>query len=337
MSTGLETFAKVRVLHDRTTNPGEKAAAAARLQALASKAGLTVDQAVSRLDAPKPAPKTRAQATADAFAEFMNRPEFMAQRQAREARRRAEAAAIVERYGSEEALFADTPIETALRAACAPLLGPGETWRTVHHLDGWGALASRDRMPASVRAAISRAWPMPETVATTWAEFEAADRLASARYTVDDLCDPHLFVQARQHLLEELLNTLPARDIHDMRARLDWMDHLADGEVSSDPRDDRIRLATLRADIDRMGERVPGRDPAPVQNGHQPDPDALPRSQSRPAVHSGHPRRPTRPERHAAIRALIADGHTDREVARRLGISPTTVGAVRRAAQETGR
>lgn len=35
MTAGLETFAKVRALHDRTDNPGEKAAAAGRMKALA--------------------------------------------------------------------------------------------------------------------------------------------------------------------------------------------------------------------------------------------------------------------------------------------------------------
>ena len=334
MTAGLETFAKVRALHDRTTSPGEKAAAAARLQVLARKAGLTVEQAVSRLDMPKPTPPS--QATSESFADFMKRPEFTAERHRREARRRAEAAAIVEQHGSEEALFADTPIEAALRAACAPLLGSDETWRTIHHLDGWGTLASRDRMPASVRAAVSRAWPMPETVAAVWAEFAATDRLTSARYTVDSFCDPHLFVQARQHLLEELLNTLPARNIHDMRARLDWMDHIADGEVSSDPKDDRIRLATLRADIDRMGERVPGQDPAPIQNGQGADGDRL-KPQPVSNARAEYPRRPTRSERHAAVLALVAEGHADREVARRLGLSPTTVGNIKRKVQEDGR
>ena len=334
MTAGLETFAKVRALHDRTTNPGERAAAAARLQVLARKAGLTVEQAVSKLDAPKP--KAPAQATAESFADFMNRPEFVAERREREARRRVEAAAIVERYGTEDALFADTPMEAALRAACEPLLGLGETWRTIHRLDGWGALDSRSKMPASVRAAVSRAWPMPETVVAAWAEFEATDRLTDERYTVDSYRDPHLFVQARQHLIEELLNTLPARTIHDLRARLNWMDHLANDEVAPDPKDDRIRLATLRADIDRMGERVPGQDPASVHSGQDADgdrPDPQPVSRAR----AEYPRRPTRSERHAAVLALVAEGHADREVARRLGLSPTTVGNIKRKAQEDGR
>ena len=56
MTAGLETFAKVRALHDRTINAGEKAAAAGRMKKLAQKAGMTVAEAVSKLDAPAPPP-----------------------------------------------------------------------------------------------------------------------------------------------------------------------------------------------------------------------------------------------------------------------------------------
>lgn len=141
MTASLETFAKVRVLHDRTASAGEKASAADRMKTLARKAGMSVEEAVSRLDAPKP--RSPAQATAESFAGFMNPLEFVAQRRARQARRWAKAAAIVEQYGSEKAQFADTPMKAALRASCQPLLGPGETWRTIDHLDGWGALLPR--------------------------------------------------------------------------------------------------------------------------------------------------------------------------------------------------
>ncbi|MFB0488391.1 hypothetical protein ABIE45_000977 [Methylobacterium sp. OAE515] len=195
MTAALKTFAKVRTLHDSTTNPGEKASAAARMTALASKAGTTVAEAVSKLDTPQP--KIPAQAMAESFNAFFNTPEMRAERAERETRRRIEAATIVQRYGSEDAVFADTPIEAALRAACEPLLGLGETWETGYSLAGWGSLGSRHQMPASLRDAVSRAWPMPETVATAWIEYEATDRLTHERYVVDDYYEPHLFSEAR--------------------------------------------------------------------------------------------------------------------------------------------
>jgi hypothetical protein len=319
MTTGLDTFAKVSALHDHTDSPGEKASAAARMNAIAMKAGLTVEQALSKLDTPKPV--TDAQSMVDAFAEFMNRPEAVAERNEREARRRVEAAAILARYGSEDAVFTDTPMEAALRAACEPLLGPDQTWETGYSLDGWGSCTSRAAMPASVRDAASQAWPMPETIAAAWIEYEAADRLTHQRYVVEDYYEPHLFIEARQQLLAEILNTLPAKSLNEMRARGAWLGHWADGESEQSRDDQRAVVAALRADIERMGQRLREQDAATP--GHS---DPIPAD----PVHSGHAPRPSRAERHAAIRALVTEGHGDREIARRLGISPTTVGSVRR-------
>ncbi|WP_409568284.1 helix-turn-helix domain-containing protein [Methylobacterium sp. E-041] len=109
-----------------------------------------------------------------------------------------------------------------------------------------------------------------------------------------------------------------------MRARGAWLSHWADGEAEQSRDDHRAAVATLRADIERMGQRLRERDEIPSDSSNP--------SQTGP-VHSVQARRPTRAERHAAIRALLAQGHPDREIARRLGISPTTVGAVRRSAQ----
>lgn len=78
MTVDLSTFAKVRALHNSTTNPGERAAAASRMKVLARKAGLTVKQAKSMLDAPKP--MTQAEAAAKAFNDLFNSPDAMARR-----------------------------------------------------------------------------------------------------------------------------------------------------------------------------------------------------------------------------------------------------------------
>lgn len=339
MSTGLETFAKVRALHDRTTSLGEKAAAAARLQVLARKAGLTVDQAVSRLDKPPAAPRS----LFEGFEELFNTPEARAHRAEREQCQADRRAAALAEYGSEDAVWADTEREIALAQACRPLVvrkpiinGEMDT------LMGWTGGRLRD-MPPAVREAVSGAYPLPSTVHEAWAELAAWEKLADDRCAFFRDYELSLRARARTAVLEYLLDTLPAHSMRDLRARLDWMQHVLDLGFSRDIHEDQACLDALRADIDRMGERVPGQDPAPVQNGHEDHADGDTPSHSpepetsEQAVHSGHPRRPTRVERHAAIRALIADGHTDREVARRLGISPTTVGAVRRAAQEAGR
>ncbi|MBK3398927.1 helix-turn-helix domain-containing protein [Methylobacterium ajmalii] len=323
MTSGLDTFAKVRALHDRASTPGEKAAAASRMEALARSAGMTVAEAVSKLDAPKP--KTRAEAMADAFNAIFNSPEALAERAERDRQRLKKAADLVAEYGSEQAIFADTEIEAACRAACEPLLGPGEAWNTLYRLDGWDGYGRRS-MPASVRAAVSQAWPLPSTVAAAWAEYQAFDKLITDRYVVDYYFNPHAYSSARQYVVEERINNLPAADLCDIKARVAWLDYWAHSEIEQDVDDAKLALASLRSDIERLSVQFGQAQPAP--EGASDDLDT-PKPQ---AVQTGQ-RPTTRAERRAAAAALISEGLTDREVARRLGISPTTVGAIRRAQQ----
>lgn len=339
MTAGLETFAKVRALHDRTTNPGEKAAAAIKMQTLARKAGMSVAEAVSKLDAPELRPRGQAQAAADAFNDFFNTPEMRVRRAAREVERLARCAELLREYGSEDAVFADTPREAACRSACKPLMNhdPRPEWRDCYDLDGWNGIG-QEKMPASVREAVSQAWPLPKTVAAAWAEFKNADDLERARCAFEPAYSPHSWVEARRIVLEGLLDTLAARSVSDLRARLSWLDYWEEIEVQRNSDGRRAVLATLRADIERMGQRLRDQDAdtAPVQDGHYPDLDDGLKPPSAQPVHSGHPRR-TNADKRRDVLALLNIGKsdnaplTDREIARRAGVSPTTVGAIRRA------
>lgn len=232
-------FAKVRALHDSTTQPGERAAAADRMAALAQAAGMTVEAAMAAADG-----------NADPWAAFV------ADRAREQA---ARAAAVLAQYPSKAALFADTPIEAALRAACAPLLGAGQTWRDIYTLDGWDGWGSVEKMPPRVRAAVSRAWAMPATVQAAWGEYAATEKLDKDRAAVDPGYLPERFAAARQLLVEEMLNTTPARSLNDIRARLDWLDFWAHHETDQEVEDHRTTLATLRADVERMAARIPRR------------------------------------------------------------------------------
>lgn len=189
MVASLETFQKVRALHDRTDSPGEKAAAMLKMQTLARKAGMSVEEAVSTLDAP--GPMSEAQAAASAFSDFFNTPEFRAERAERERKRAAKCRDLLAEYGSEDAVWADTDREAALRQACEPLLGPGESWNTIYRLDGWHGYDPDSRMPASVRRAVTEAWPLPKTTAAAWAEYEAAEKLDSDRCAFCPDYSPH--------------------------------------------------------------------------------------------------------------------------------------------------
>ncbi|CAA2145592.1 hypothetical protein [Methylobacterium bullatum] len=253
-------FAKVRALHDSTTSPGEKTAAASRMEALAKSAGMTVKQAKSKLDkaarsAKSGGSKTQAQATADAFNDFFNRPEQRAETARRHAEQQIQRAQILAEFGSIEAVYAETDREAALREACKPItipdLRPG--WEDDYTLDGWKLLDSDVSIPTSVLDAVRRGWPMPTTVKEAWAEYEASKALDRKRQTMHDYEHwPELWVMVRDHLLRTALATLPAASIGDMLARQSWMEADLELRVINE-----TVLATLRADVERMAARIP--------------------------------------------------------------------------------
>ncbi|BCM88104.1 hypothetical protein [Methylobacterium indicum] len=372
MTASLETFAKVRALHDRTTNPGEKAAAAGRMEALARSAGMTVAEALSKLDAPAAHPQPRS-----FFEDLFNTPEHKAWEAKRERERASRRSELLKVYGSEAAVFADTPREAAMRAACAPLITRRPiTGGEMDTLDGWsGVFDGRSKLPDSVREAVSGAWPLPRTVAEAWAEFDAAERLDSDRCVFAYEYSPEHWVEARRYVLEELLDTLPARSLNDLRARLSWFDYHNAREIHPDPAEERVRLATLRADIERMGARIreSGTDGVPVSAGsgavqsgrgdirhetsnvghahisRSPDPAPSPVQSGQPvdlpdagnqkgSVDRTHPLRRTNAEKRRAVLDLLrvnagnpGNNFSDREIARRAGVSPQTVGNIRKA------
>ena len=354
MVAGLETFAKVRALHDRTDSPGEKTAAMLKMQTLARKAGMSVEQAMSTLDSTTPkAP------AGPSFADIFDTPFFREAKAERERERAIRCRQLLAEYGSEAAVWADTDREAALRQACAPLLGPGQTWKTIYDLDGWGSFGSRSQMPESVRGTVAEAWPLPTTVAEAWAEYETAEKLDNDRCAFWPDYTPHSWAEARRYILEDLCQTLPARSLHDLRCRLSWMEHVARLDIARSWEEQEPTLRTLRADIERMGVRIREQDADVVQDG-QPTAQsgesfttksqnsglgcadvqdgqcgtAQPLSSTDPetatnAVHSGHRRR-TNADKRRDVLALLDQGLTDREIARRAGVSPQTVGNVRR-------
>lgn len=313
MTAGLETFAKVRVLHDSTTSPGEKAAAANRMEALARSAGMTVAEAMSKLDSPSPG-------MGAGFADFFDTPYFRAEKARRDREREVRWREVLAEYGSEAAVFEPTPWERALDAACAPYVVRGETtgWR-IGSLLGWNGFGDP---PARIVEAVSGAYRMPATVQKAWSEFQVWEKLSRDREARGTGWGDHPApVEVRRHLLEQMLDTMPAQGLNDLRARMSWLEWRNELGPGLGQKQERVRLATLRADIERMGQRIREQDATTTDNS-----DLKPAS----PVQTGQQARPTRADRHAAIRTLVAEGHGDREIARRLGISPTTVGTVRR-------
>lgn len=153
------------------------------------------------------------------------------------------------------------------------------------------------------------------------------------------------------------------------------MEFWADSEIHQEPSEHRTNLATLRADIERMGTRLREQDATPVQSGHEgvtdrdplqggkgggyspppsspqgaarsADPLRSPNAGGSSAVQSGQaegyaqsasPIRRTKADKRRDVLALLdvekSDNAplTDREIARRAGVSPTTVGTIRRS------
>ena len=64
---------------------------------------------------------------------------------------------LAENDGDQCVAFRDTEQEDALRDACKPLLGSGETWLGIYRLAGWDWCDGFDDMPDALIAAVSDA------------------------------------------------------------------------------------------------------------------------------------------------------------------------------------
>lgn len=301
----------------------------------------------SKLDTsePEPEPRSQAQSSADSLNAFFNRPEFVAKRAEQDRKRDARRAEILARYGSVEAVYAETEREAALRGACETMT----VWdcrpdrEGNYTLDGWGCLSRREEVPSRVRAAVSAAWPLPPTLTEAWAEFIAAEEHESDRQTMHDGEHfPELWAEVRRYLVEDLLDTLPAASIADMLMRQSWLEHLNEQGFSRSIERDAILLASLRADIERMAVQF-GRPAKAEAQAASPRPAPVQSGQADEGSQPAYPARRTTADKRRDVLALLAAGRpdggplTDREIARRAGVSPTTVGAIRRAAGEVGR
>ncbi|CDN96065.1 hypothetical protein [Agrobacterium tumefaciens] len=269
----IDKFRKVHALMTGGATDGERAAAKNRCEAIAKRAGLTLNQAVKAAKAPKPQKfddaaaarawadqREREQQAAEEprniFEEIFNSPEMKAQRAERMAKNAVKRARIVKEYGSVQAVFKMTPWEMALRTAIAPFsqINPydceitGETRFFTQYLDGEMAsdfFKGTDR----ARAAIAKAIPMPTSIGEAFAEIKAWNKLRWDRglfyesfafgYTEESE------VQIRQRLIEDYLKTEPARSWQDLEDRLAWQKYEIENEYldpveRDDPFMDRI-------------------------------------------------------------------------------------------------
>lgn len=253
---------KVRALMTRGATAGERQAARTKTEAVAARAGMTLGEALSRLDAPAPAHP------ADFFAGFddwmeTREPGWKAAKAARlserERRRLARCRELLAEFGGEEAVFAETEPERRLRLALEPL----EADR--HGLESYGDWISGNPTPAMWEA-IARACPLPSAVPGVWAELGAWEALVEARIAFVPDYDAPACIRARQAALEHLMDTMPALSVEGLLAWLAWLAPLNDRETARDGKTDAALIATLCADFEAIAG---GRPIWTAQHGRQ--------------------------------------------------------------------
>lgn len=190
------------------------------------------------------------------FAAMLNTPEMVAARSERARIRNELRARALAEYGSEEAVWAPCDREKALEAVCSGLivLKPIRGGDLVT-LEGWNG-GSYDRLPPEVQAAVAAAWTVPGSPRAAWAELTHWRKRRDERRAFFEDHEDVVWLQAREALIEHLLDTLPAVSLNDVRARLDWMDYRNDLDCSRGPEREGVLLARLRADIERMADAI---------------------------------------------------------------------------------
>ena len=167
-------FSKIIALMRSTQHAGEQKAARSRAEAMAAAAGMKLEEALAVDTAP----------TSEWFFDIFDRKEDAADRSwkaEQAARRRAKIAAwkirraaLIAKYGSNDAATAPCERERLILAAVARWRTVRDNPRWTHALDGWEgwALAARKDAPAHVIEAIVMAYTLPAIFAQAKVEHD---------------------------------------------------------------------------------------------------------------------------------------------------------------------
>lgn len=234
-------------------NANEAAVARAKAEAMMKAAGKTMADLPGVLLAGGGRPDPN-----DIFAGFADRMEAKepgwkvreTARRAEKARQEAEErAAVIARYGSEEAVEAFTPLEEEYRAAVrqwSTFQEPPYETRWVESVDGY-KMYGRGDPPPRVLAAIASVRPLPRTIAEAKAEYDAWERRSRDLGLIfDNLGDLNLDlpVYIRYEMVRKLLETgIRARTLEDVLIR---QRYCVESDIS-EPEVDKAVLADLEA------------------------------------------------------------------------------------------
>ncbi|MDG3578367.1 MULTISPECIES: winged helix-turn-helix domain-containing protein [Rhizobium] len=337
-----DKFRKVAALITGGATEGERASAKARAEAIAGRAGMTLKQAMAKIDS-KPAPKSAN--FFEGFDDWMEKREpghkarqaqKNADRQSRKAMRRAE---ILKTFGTMKAFFDATPMEEALIQAAKPFA------RREVHEDWCGTRRNFtvelggcsddiwmvENTSGEAKAAIRNAVPFPATIRGLLDEYRMWEALRRDRQAfIDGEYYPRREAELRSRLVQEELKTRPVASWDDMQARFDfkrfeWESQWLDPQERKDEEADRLEadFAILR-DL-YVKHCQPAEHPA--QN-----PDDEKGLHSMEAPTAGYR---TNADRKSAVLSALRDnpGLSDREIARIAGVSHQTVSNWRRRLQ----
>lgn len=335
----MDKFAKVRRLMTEGATEGERTAARARAEAIAERAGMTLNQALSKMDS-APKPQTAPATPSDWRDVFRDMDDWMEEKHpgykakqaekksAREERRADRRRLLLERFGSVSAVFALTEIERALFVAAAPFAKRRintdwcgtQKFAFTYQLGGSGELDFLNKADPAAIAAIREGWPMPQTLPGLLAEAVMWDTLHDDRSTfVEGEYRHHLEVFARMELLERDLHHRPAQSWDDVEARFAWEKHKFERQWidPTEEKEDGL-VMTLRRDFEMLRRRYG----VPAQTGQ---------AEGMAMNTTPFSRRTNADKQRDVISLLKESPHLSaREIARRVGVSPQTVSNLRK-------
>jgi hypothetical protein len=321
-----------------SSNDAEALSALRKASGMLKSAGMSFTDVAAKMKAPAPQPVQTGQPAPSARDIFAGFDDYMeakepgwkakcaAERMERERQLAERKAAVIAKYGSVEAAVARDAREQVLHDAARPWLrGPNKPTNRSHlwlagrwhkTMDGWdghgfGPDAKKKPGPECC-AALDAALPLPRTIREAHDEYRYwRERDDEIGLVLDCYGDEQLDLPAAYRLdrVRDLLETvLRASNLDDVLIR---QRYLVDRE-SSMPE---VEKAVL-ADLEHLA-RMQAAPPAPVQNGRE-------------ISGAGSTARARRAEVLRLLSNMDTAGLSDREIARRVGVSPQTVGNIRR-------
>ncbi|NLS07630.1 winged helix-turn-helix domain-containing protein [Rhizobium sp. P32RR-XVIII] len=333
----VEKFRKVYAHVTNGVNDGERDNAKRMAEAMAAKAGMSLNEAVSKMDA---AAKPKSTNIFEGFDDWMEEkePGYKAKRareqNERERRYQARRDEILKQFGSVKAFFDPTPLELLLKQAGKPFVAKRKRYTDIcgtrrEYADVFAGVDSNffqlpDVDPAAIDA-IKGAYPFPPTICEAFEELKAWDKLNDDRAHFFDHHEYYfdLEVELRIELLRDVMKTQPVASWDDLDARFhyksyEWEKQWIDERSFEDP-----EWSRLFADIQILRAMAAN----PIKSGWLNTADITdPAIPSHRGLGAQNGRR-TNAAKAADVQALLRSNPelSDREISRRAGVSPQTV------------